>query len=59
MFRSVGKAYIQANKSSIEKALDKEKDSLLRNQSDLNDRKEFLERRIKQNTQNLKELTGN
>lgn len=58
MYRSVGKAFVFNDKPSIESFLDKEKDSLSKTSADLISRKEFLERRIQSNAQNMTDLAG-
>ena len=58
MYRSVGKTYILSAKNDIEKYLDKEVLSLQKTTNDLNDRKEYLERRIKSNAANMRDIIG-
>jgi chaperonin cofactor prefoldin len=58
LYLSVGKAYIKTEKGDITGTLEKQRESLLKTQQDLSDRKIYLERRIQSNTANIKELTG-
>lgn len=58
LYRAVGKAFLLTPKNNIENRLDTELESLTKNQRDLLDRKEYLERRIQSNTQNIRDLTG-
>ena len=57
MFRSVGKAFLLTKKKDIENRFENEMEINTRNQRDLTDRKEYLERRITQNVQNLRDMT--
>ena len=56
LYRAVGKAFFFTPKSDIKSRLDKELDSCKKNEKDLFDRKEYLERRLVSGTQNLKDL---
>ncbi len=58
LYRAVGKAFLLTPKSKIEDRLETELQTLTKNQRDLLDRKEYLERRIQSNTQNIRDLTG-
>lgn len=58
MFKSVGKAYILSDKSTMQESLDKELESIAKNHKDLQDRKEYLERRIQSATSNIRDLTN-
>lgn len=58
LYRAVGKAFVLADRSSIEANFEKEVLNITRNQRDLGDRKEYLERRISSSTQNLKDLVS-
>lgn len=58
MYRSVGKAFVLNDKPEIVSFLEKEKDSLSKTSADLVSRKEFLERRIQSNAQNIQDLAG-
>jgi chaperonin cofactor prefoldin len=58
MYRAVGKAFVFNDKPSIVSFLDKEKESLGKTNADLISRKEFLERRIQSNAQNIQDLAG-
>ena len=55
---SIGKAYVWATMQDIEDTLNKDAISLKKAESDLNDRKQFLERRIHSNQANIKDLLG-
>ena len=58
MYRSVGKAFVFNDKPAIASYLEKEKEGLGKTNSDLISRKEFLERRIQSNAQNIQDLAG-
>jgi chaperonin cofactor prefoldin len=58
MYRAVGKAFVHNDKPTIVSFLEKEKDSLSKTSADLISRKEFLERRIQSNSQNIQDLAG-
>ena len=58
MYRAVGKAFVHNDKATITSFLEKEKDSLGKTSADLISRKEFLERRIQSNAQNIQDLAG-
>ena len=58
MYRSVGKAFVLNDKPEIVSFLEKEKDNLSKTSADLMSRKEFLERRIQSNAQNIQDLAG-
>lgn len=58
LYRAVGKAFIRASKSDVEAGLDNEIAKNTRNQRELTDRMEFLERRIASNYQHLRDLTA-
>ena len=58
LYKSIGKAYVWATKQDIEDTLKKDAISLKKTESDLNDRKQFLERRIHSNQANIKDLLG-
>jgi prefoldin subunit 1 len=57
-YRSVGKAFFLTPRGEVESRLEKELETLTKNERDLVDRKEYLERRINSNTQNMKDLTA-
>ncbi len=59
LYRSVGKAFVFAERADIEKRLEDEIAELTKTQRDLTDRQEYLERRITSNTANLQELIKN
>ena len=50
LYKSVGKAYVRASKQEIEETLKKDAINLKKTEQDLNDRKQYLERRIQSNT---------
>eukprot|EP00607_Mallomonas_marina_P007774 CAMPEP_0182417596 /NCGR_PEP_ID=MMETSP1167-20130531/2058_1 /TAXON_ID=2988 /ORGANISM="Mallomonas Sp, Strain CCMP3275" /LENGTH=253 /DNA_ID=CAMNT_0024591273 /DNA_START=65 /DNA_END=822 /DNA_ORIENTATION=+ len=56
LYRAVGKAFFLSDKSSITTTLQTELEKCTKSESDLMDRKEFLERRIASNTTNLQDL---
>lgn len=57
-FRSVGKAFFLSPRSDIDRRLATEFEFLNKNQADLSDRKLYLERRIEENTQHMKDIMG-
>jgi tetratricopeptide (TPR) repeat protein len=57
MYKSVGKAYVLSNKSAVDDSLKKEADTVGKNLKDLQDRKEYLERRITSSAANIRDLT--
>ncbi len=56
LYRSVGKAFVFAERQEIEARLDKEIGDITKAQRDLTDRQEYLERRIASATANLQDL---
>ena len=58
LYKSVGKAYVWASKQDVEETLKKDAISLKKTENDLNDRKQYLERRIQSNQANIKDLIG-
>lgn len=58
LYKAVGKAFILTDRPAIESNFEKEILNITRNQRDLGDRKEYLERRISSSTQNLKDLVS-
>ena len=58
LYKSIGKAYVWASKQDIEDNLKKDAVNLRKTESDLNDRKQYLERRIQSNQANIKDLLG-
>ena len=56
LYRSVGKAFFFTPKDDINGRLEKELELCKKNEKDLLDRKEYLERRLLSSTQNLKDL---
>ncbi len=58
LYKAVGKAFILTDRPAIESNFEKEMLNITRNQRDLGDRKEYLERRISSSTQNLKDLVS-
>ena len=58
LYRAVGKAFFFTPQGNIQSRLEKELDSYEKNAKDLSDRKEYLERRILSNSQNLKDLVA-
>ena len=58
LYRAVGKAFVATPRAEVEEKLEKDLETNIRNQRDLTDRVEYLERRIQSNTVNLKELTA-
>ena len=57
LYRGIGKAYVQQERSVIDSALTEELNIIDKNYKDLQDRKEYLERRITSNQSNLRDLT--
>lgn len=57
-YRSVGKAFFLSPRTDIETRLTAEFETLSKNQADLSDRKVYLERRIEENTQHMKDVMG-
>lgn len=58
LYRSVGKAFIHTSRTQVESILLKENSDLLKAQNDLQDREEYITRRIISHTNNLKDLVG-
>lgn len=56
LYRSVGKAFVFAPRNEIEQRLEKEIGDITKQQRDLTDRQEYLERRITSATANLQDL---
>lgn len=56
LYRSVGKAFVLTSRKGVEERLDNERAELTKNQRDLADRQEYLERRIQSVTSNLQDL---
>ena len=56
LYRAVGKAFFYTPQNNIQGRLEKELDLYKKNEKDLLDRKEYLERRILSNSQNLKDM---
>ena len=56
LYKSVGKAYVKSSKQEIEETLKKDTINLKKTEQDLNDRKQYLERRIQSNQANIKDL---
>ena len=57
LFKSVGKAYIKHDREFIQKALEEEVEDNNKNFKDLQDRKEYIERRLTSVNSNMKDLT--
>lgn len=57
-YRTVGKAFFLSPRSDIDSRLTSEFETLNKNQADLTDRKVYLERRIEENTQHMKDIMG-
>ena len=57
-YRSVGKAFFLSPRSDIDKRLSSEYEFLNKTQADLSDRKLYLERRIEENTQHMRDIMG-
>ena len=57
-YRTVGKAFMLSPRSDIDSSLKAEFETLNKNQADLADRKVYLERRIEENTQHMKDIMG-
>lgn len=57
-YRTVGKAFMLSPRADIEQTLVAELAILNKNQADLADRKLYLERRIEENTQHMKDIMG-
>lgn len=58
LYRSVGKAFVFTERKDIENRLEKEIGELTKSERDLQDRQEYLERRIASNTNNMRDLTN-
>lgn len=58
LYRAVGKAFFFTPQDSIQNRLEKELETYKKNEKDLSDRMQYLERRITSNTQNLKDLVA-
>lgn len=56
LYRSVGKAFVFAEKNDIETRLESEIEELTKAQRDYLDKQEYLERRIKSATNNLRDI---
>jgi chaperonin cofactor prefoldin len=56
LYRGVGKAYVLSSKENVEKKLADEYEMLEKTGRDLMDRKEFLERRIQSNRNNMTDI---
>lgn len=57
-YRTVGKAFFLTPRDEIDSRLTKELETLSKNQTDLADRKVYLERRVESNTQHMKDIMG-
>lgn len=57
-YRTLGKAFFLSPRAEIDTKLTAEFDTLSKNQGDLSDRKLYLERRIEENTQHMKDVMG-
>ena len=55
-YRTVGKTFVLTTREEIESRLDNEHGDLIKQQRDLLDRKEYLERRISSTTSNMRDL---
>lgn len=58
LYRALGKAFVLAPRTDIERGIEVDLEKNTRNQRELMDRKEFLERRVSSNMQNMRELTA-
>jgi len=58
MYLAVGKTFLFTERSEIESKLEKEIENITKNKRDLLDRQEYLERKIKSDQNNLKDLTA-
>jgi len=58
LYKAVGKAFLLKSKATILSGLEEELSTLTKNQRDLLDRKEYLERRVTSNRSNMAELTA-
>jgi prefoldin subunit 1 len=58
LYRTVGKAFVLTGRNDIEGRLEREISELTKNERDLTDRQEYLERRIASNNNNLRDLTS-
>lgn len=56
LYRSIGKAFVFAERSDIESHLEKEIGEINKSLRDLTDRQEYLERRVASTTSNIQEL---
>jgi len=56
LYRSVGKAFVFADRQEIDERLEKEIGEITKSQRDLTDRQEYLERRIASNSTNMQDL---
>jgi tetratricopeptide (TPR) repeat protein len=58
LYRGIGKVYVLQNRNVIDECLETEINIIDKNYKDLQDRKEYLERRIQSNQTNLRDLTA-
>ncbi len=58
LYRGIGKAYVLQPRTTINNCLEQELNLIDKNYKDLQDRKEYLERRIQSNQSNLRDLTA-
>jgi len=58
LYRGIGKAYVLQDRNVIDECLESEINIIDKNYKDLQDRKEYLERRIQSNQTNLRDLTA-
>ena len=56
VYRTLGKCFMHTPRPEIDRRLTDELQTLSKNQSDFSDRKQYLERRIEENTQHMKDL---
>jgi tetratricopeptide (TPR) repeat protein len=58
LYRGIGKVYVLQDRATIDECLELEINTIDKNYKDLQDRKEYLERRIQSNQTNLRDLTA-
>lgn len=56
MYRTVGRAFVLTDREQVDAKLNEERSALEKSQKDLEGRQEYLDRRIQDSTNNLKEL---
>jgi prefoldin subunit 1 len=57
-YRALGKCFMHTPRKEVDRRLSSELESLTKTQSDLTDRKQYLERRIESNAQHMKDIVN-